>query len=62
MAEKRRSEPRLEVKLVSVEADDADARLRLAYKLLLKAGARSTLPGQIEYPNRTGGVEEMQGE
>ena len=62
MAGKRKREPSLEVKLVSVKADDADVRLRLAYKLLLKAGARSTLPGQIEYPNRTGGVEEMQGE
>ena len=62
MAGKRKREPSLEVKLVSVEADDADARLRLAYKLLLKAGARSILPGQIENPNRTGGVEEMQGE
>ena len=58
MAGKRGCEPSLEEKLVGVKADDADVRLRLAYKLLLKAGARITLPGQIENPNRTDGQGE----
>lgn len=52
MAARRIREPNLEVKLVSVEVDDADARLRHVYRLLLKAADRNRVPQEIESTNR----------
>jgi hypothetical protein len=45
MAAKRIQKLSIEVELVRVEVDDADARLRLAYRLLLKSagGVRKSL-------------------
>ena len=49
---RRTREPELEVELVSVVVDDADARLRLAYRLLLKAAGRVRMSREIDSARR----------
>ena len=52
MAARRTRDPEFEVELVSVEIDDADVRLRLAYRLLLKATGRARMSREIESARR----------
>ncbi|MDG0867255.1 hypothetical protein GKO46_09255 [SAR202 cluster bacterium JH702] len=52
MAARRTRDPEFEVELVSVEVGDPDARLRLAYRLLLKATGRARMPREIESARR----------
>ena len=52
MAAKRNREPELEVVLVNVVVDDADARLRLAYRLLLKSAGRVQKSRETESTRR----------
>ena len=49
---RRTREPELEVELVSVVVDDADARLRLAYRLLLKSAGRVRMSEETEGTRR----------
>lgn len=57
MSARRPSENRLEVELVSVDVNDADARLRLAYKLLLRRAVLVDLSDEGENADRAGDKE-----
>lgn len=57
MTARRTRELELEVELVSVEVIDADARLRLAYRLLLKPAGRVQASRDTEITKRLDGEE-----
>lgn len=52
------SENTLDVETVSIDVDDAEERIRLAFKLLLKAAARNTITVKGKRPDRHGGFSE----
>lgn len=55
MPSEKHSENTLDVEMVSVDVDDADLRLRLAYKLLLDAATLDQLTDESQNTSRSAG-------
>jgi len=52
MPTQKHSKTPLVVEMINVEVDDADTRLRLAYKMLLKAAGHNTVSDQCKPTDR----------